>query len=150
MGSVTDNIIMGNQGDEKKAESAARKANIHERISELKNGYNEDIGDGGETFSGGERQRILIARALVKDSSVIIFDEATAFLDKDNEILIKDSIKNELADKIILTIAHRIETVKAADYVYFLKDGKILGEGTHDELIRNNFEYRKHFGLESA
>ena len=150
MGSVTENIVMGNHGNEELGKNAAIKANIHEKICELKNGYSTIVGDGGEAFSGGERQRILIARALVKDCSVIVFDEATAFLDKDNEILIKTSIKNELADKIILTIAHRLETVKAADYVYFIKDGKVLGEGNHEDLINENSDYRKHFGLESA
>ncbi|MBE5841257.1 MAG: ABC transporter ATP-binding protein [Butyrivibrio sp.] len=151
IGTVSENMVMGNsERSTKDIKNAAIRANIHQKISELEKGYDTLVGDGGEAFSGGEKQRVLIARALLKDSSVIIFDEATAFLDRDNEKLVKDSIKNSFGDKMILTIAHRIETVESADYVYFIKNGEICDLGTHEELLEKSPEYRKHFGLESA
>ncbi|PWT27321.1 ABC transporter ATP-binding protein [Butyrivibrio fibrisolvens] len=151
MGSVFENIKMGCiDCTEADVIAAAKKANIHEKIMGLKDGYKTIVGDGGETFSGGEKQRILIARALLRNTPVVIFDEATAYLDRDNEARIMESIQKTMKDKAVVTIAHRLETVEHSDYVYYLKDGSIYAKGTHDDLMNNCREYRSHFGMEIA
>ncbi len=151
MGSVFENIRMGCRDcTEDDVINAAKKANIHKRIMELKDGYKTIIGDGGEIFSGGEKQRILIARALLRNTPVVIFDEATAYLDRENEAQIMGSIRKTMKDKAVVTIAHRLETVEQSDYVYFLKNGYLYAKGTHQELMNRCKEYRTHFGLEIA
>ncbi|MCR5321519.1 MAG: ABC transporter ATP-binding protein/permease [Lachnospiraceae bacterium] len=150
-GSVLDNIKMGCRDcSEEDVIMAAKSANIHDRIMELEEGYQTMIGDGGQTLSGGEKQRILIARALLRNTPIVIFDEATAYLDRENEKQIMESVRTTMQDKAVLTIAHRMETVEKADYVYFLKDGAIHAKGTHLELMNRCEEYRRHFGIERA
>ena len=149
MGSVFNNIKMGCRDcTEDDVIMAAKKANIHEKIMELDDGYKTIIGDGGQVFSGGEKQRILIARALLRNTPIVIFDEATAYLDRDNEAQILESIRKTMKDKAVVTIAHRLETVEKSDYVYYLKDGKICEKGKHLDLMGSCKEYRTHFGME--
>lgn len=146
--SVYQNILMGNC--EKTMEdviAAAKKANIHERILALPEGYQTVIGDGGEGLSGGEKQRIIIARAILKDTPVLILDEATAYLDGQNEKQIQNCVRELSKGKAVLTIAHRLDTVKAADIVYFIKKGRVFASGTHEELIKESTEYQKLFGI---
>ena len=146
--SVYQNILMGNC--EKTMEdviAAAQKANIHERILALPEGYQTVIGDGGEGLSGGEKQRIIIARAILKDTPVLILDEATAYLDGQNEKQIQNCVRELSKGKAVLTIAHRLDTVKAADIVYFIKKGRVFASGTHEELIKESTEYQKLFGI---
>lgn len=145
---IYQNIVMGNT--DKTAEdviNAAKKANIHDKIMSLPKGYQTVIGDGGEGLSGGEKQRIIIARAILKDTPILILDEATAHLDGQNEQQIQSCIKRLSKEKAILSIAHRLDTVKAADIVYFMKAGKVIARGTHDELAEQYADYRKHFGI---
>lgn len=116
-------------------EIAAKKACCHEFINALPLGYNTVIGEGGATISGGEKQRISIARALLKDAPIIILDEATANVDPENEALLQDAIAELTHGKTIIMIAHRLKTVQNADQILVLDQGKIIQRGTHQELM---------------
>ena len=115
---------------------AAKRACCHDFIMALPDGYNTKIGEGGASLSGGEKQRISIARALIKDAEIIIFDEATANVDPENEDRLQDAIEELTKDKTVIMIAHRLKTVRNAEKILVLSDGKIVQEGKHDELIR--------------
>lgn len=116
--------------------AAAKKARCHDFIMQLPNGYNTVVGEGGGTLSGGEKQRISIARAIMKNAPIIILDEATASIDPENEHLIQHAISELTRGKTVITIAHRLATVKNADCILVVDDGRIAEAGTHDELIR--------------
>ncbi len=115
--------------------AAAKKACCHDFIVQLPNGYDTVIGEGGATISGGEKQRISIARALLKDAPIIILDEATANVDPENEAQLQAAIEELTKNKTIIMIAHRLKTVQNADQILVLDEGKIMQHGTHDELI---------------
>ena len=121
---------------------AARKACCHEFIEALPDGYNTVIGEGGATLSGGEKQRISIARAILKDSPFIIFDEATANVDPENEDKLQKAMEELMRDKTIIMIAHRLKTVQKADQILVLDDGAIVQRGTHAELSGKPGLYR--------
>ena len=123
---------------------AAKKACCHDFISALPDGYDTVIGEGGASISGGEKQRISIARAIIKDSPVVILDEATASVDLDNERHIQEAITELVRGKTLLVIAHRLNTIRAADKIVVVSEGKIAEQGTHDQLLKrggiyNNF-----------
>ena len=122
---------------------AAKKACCHDFIMELPNGYDTVIGEGGTSLSGGEKQRISIARAIMKDAPVIILDEATANVDPENEKELMSAIEALTKEKTILMIAHRLKTVEHADQILVLNDGRIVGKGTHEELLRGCETYRE-------
>lgn len=115
---------------------AAKRACCHEFIMALPDGYNTKIGEGGASLSGGEKQRISIARALIKDAEIVIFDEATANVDPENEDRLQNAIEELTKDKTVIMIAHRLKTVRNAEKILVLSDGKIAQEGKHDELIK--------------
>ena len=115
---------------------AAKRACCHEFIMALPDGYNTKIGEGGASLSGGEKQRISIARALIKDAGIVIFDEATANVDPENEDRLQNAIEELTKDKTVIMIAHRLKTVRNAEKILVLSDGKIAQEGKHDELIK--------------
>lgn len=115
---------------------AAKRACCHEFIMALSDGYNTKIGEGGASLSGGEKQRISIARALIKDAGIVIFDEATANVDPENEDRLQNAIEELTKDKTVIMIAHRLKTVRNAEKILVLSDGKIAQEGKHDELIK--------------
>ena len=115
---------------------AAKRACCHEFIMALPDGYNTKIGEGGASLSGGEKQRISIARALIKDAAIVIFDEATANVDPENEDRLQNAIEELTKDKTVIMIAHRLKTVRHAEKILVLSDGKIAQEGKHDELIK--------------
>lgn len=117
-------------------EEAAKRACCHEFIMALPDGYNTKIGEGGASLSGGEKQRISIARALIKDAGIVIFDEATANVDPENEDRLQNAIEELTKDKTVIMIAHRLKTVRNAEKILVLSDGKIAQEGKHDELIK--------------
>lgn len=122
--------------------SAAKKACCHEFISSLPDGYNTVIGEGGATLSGGEKQRISIARAILKDSPIIIFDEATANVDPENEDKLQKAMEELMKDKTIIMIAHRLKTVQKANQILVLDGGRIVQKGSHKELARQSGLYQ--------
>lgn len=116
---------------------------LHDFIMELPNGYDTVIGEGGTSLSGGEKQRISIARAIMKDAPVIILDEATANVDPENEKELMSAIEALTKEKTILMIAHRLKTVEHADQILVLDKGQIVQQGRHSELLKQTGIYRK-------
>ncbi len=121
---------------------AAKKAACHDFISALPEGYDTVVGEGGATLSGGEKQRIAIARAIMKDAPIIILDEATANVDPENEKELTEAIENLTKKKTIIMIAHRLKTVRNADQIIVIDKGKIVQRGKHDELMQEDGIYR--------
>lgn len=141
---IYNNIKFGNPNASKKdIIQAAKKARCHEFISNLRDGYDTVIGEGGSTLSGGEKQRISIARAILKDAPIIILDEATASIDPENEYLIQGAISELTRGKTIITIAHRLSTIQNADKIIVMNNGKIEQQGTHNELINKEGIYKE-------
>ncbi len=139
---ILNNIKFG-RPDATKEEiiEAAKKARCHSFIMELENGYDTIVGEGGCTLSGGEKQRISIARAILKDAPIILLDEATASVDPDNEKHIQMAINELVRDKTLVVIAHRLSTIRSADQILVIDDGKLIQRGAHDELIKEG-QYR--------
>ncbi len=123
---------------------AAKKACCHDFIMELPEGYDTVVGEGGATLSGGEKQRIAIARAIMKNAPIIILDEATANVDPENEKEITEAIENLTKEKTIIMIAHRLKTVRHADQIVVIDKGKIVQQGKHDELIKQEGIYKNY------
>ncbi|MCD5413588.1 MAG: ABC transporter ATP-binding protein/permease [Clostridiales bacterium] len=143
-GTCYDNILMGNpNATHEEVINATKRANIHNFIMNLENGYDTVVGERGVRLSSGEKQRISIARAFLKDTPLIIFDEATSALDRRNEIAIQNSLNKLIAGKTTLVIAHRLETIKNAEQILVLRDGFIEGTGTHKELLGKSNFYQK-------
>lgn len=139
---IENNIKFGKQdASHEEVVQAAKKARCHEFIESLPEGYNTIIGEGGASLSGGEKQRISIARAMLKDADIIIFDEATANIDPENEDKLKEAIESLTKNKTVIMIAHRLKTIRNADQILVLKDGEIVERGSHEELIKNNGLY---------
>ncbi|MBU3107443.1 ABC transporter ATP-binding protein [Clostridium gasigenes] len=139
---IYNNIKLGNQNATKEQIiEVAKIANCHEFTQKLENKYDTIVGEGGSTLSGGEKQRISIARAILKDTPIILLDEATASLDADNEVEIRRAIKTLTLNKTILVIAHRLNTIKDANQIIVLNDGEIEEKGTHNQLIKNEKRY---------
>lgn len=135
--SIEENILIGRPGaTHEKVVEAARRARIHDFISELPQGYATVAGEGGIQLSGGERQRISIARVMLKDAPVIILDEATAAVDAENEALIQEAIDDLSRDKTVVTIAHHLNAIREADQIVVMREGRVAGSGTHEDLMR--------------
>ena len=148
---VMENIRVGRKdATDEDVMAAAKAAHCHEFIMKLSNGYQTVIGENGSTLSGGECQRLSIARALLKDAPVILLDEATASLDVDNETEIQEAITHLIRGKTVLIIAHRMRTVEKADKIIVLDGGVIAESGTHEELMRKNGLYHKLVELQTA
>ena len=140
---VENNIKFGCPGaTHEQVVEAAKKACCHDFISALPDGYNTVIGEGGATLSGGEKQRISIARCLLKDAPIVIFDEATANVDPENEDQLQKAMEALTREKTVLMIAHRLKTVRGADQILVVDQGRVVQKGTHDELIRQAGIYR--------
>ena len=141
---IRANLLFGKPGaTEEEMIEAAKKARCHDFIMALPEGYDTVVGEGGGTLSGGEKQRISIARAMLKDAPIVILDEATASIDPENEHLIQQAISELTRGKTIITIAHRLATIEKADQILVVDDGKIAECGTHEELIRQEGLYKR-------
>ena len=139
---IENNIKLGKpDATHEEVVKAAKDASCHEFITELENSYDTVVGEGGSTLSGGEKQRISIARALLKDTPVILLDEATASLDADNEHEIRKSLDKLIKNKTVITIAHKLNTIKNYDQIIVMSDGIIEEKGTHEELMKNKKRY---------
>ena len=133
---IYNNISMGKpDATEEEVYEAAKKARCYDFIMALPDGFQTVIGEGGATLSGGEKQRISIARCILKDAPIVILDEATASVDTDNESYIQEAINELVKGKTLLVIAHRLNTIRQADQILVISDGRISEQGTHDELI---------------
>ena len=139
---VENNIKLGKpDATHEEVVKAAKDASCHEFITELENSYDTVVGEGGSTLSGGEKQRISIARALLKDTPIILLDEATASLDADNEHEIRKSLDKLIKNKTVITIAHKLNTIKNYDQIIVMSDGIVEEKGTHEELMKNKKRY---------
>ena len=138
---IYENIIMGKNYTREEVENAAKKAQIHDFIMSLPDRYETKIGEGGIKLSGGEKQRISIARTILKNTPIVILDEVTSYSDIENEAKIQSALKTLLKGKTALIIAHRLYTIKNADNIVFMKKGQITEQGTHEELLRNRADY---------
>ena len=148
---IMENIRVGKKdATDEEVIAAAKAAQCDEFISKLPDGYQTVIGENGSTLSGGECQRLSIARALLKDAPVILLDEATASLDVDNETEIQNAISKLVKGKTVLIIAHRMRTVEAADNIVVLSDGIVVENGTHEELMKENGLYHRLVDLQTA
>lgn len=152
--SIKENIRMGNpDASDEQVARAARAAQCEEFIKKLPNGYDTPAGEAGKRLSGGEKQRIAIARMMLKDSPVVILDEATAFTDPENEDKIQKSIRKLAKGKTLLVIAHRLSTIKNADNIVVLENGGLVAQGRQEELLENCPLYQKmwesHIGAKS-
>ena len=149
--SIRENIRMGNPAaTDEEVEAAAKRACCHDFISALPDGYNTIIGEGGSTLSGGEKQRISIARAILKDAPIIILDEATSSVDPENEQALLSAIAELTKNKTLISIAHRLSTVKNADQIIVIDQGRIAQQGTHQSLISQEGIYRNFLNLKLA
>jgi len=141
---VRANIAFGLEGaSQEKVEAAARAAFAHEFIVELPRGYDTVIGESGLRLSGGQRQRLAIARALFKNPPILILDEATSALDPEAELLVQRALENLMCGRTTLVIAHRLTTVRAADMIVVLDQGKTAEQGTHRELMTAGGPYAR-------
>ena len=140
---IRDNIRIGKPtATQKEVEMAAERARIHDFIMGLPNGYDTLAGEAGVKFSGGEKQRISIARMLLKDSPIIILDEATAALDGENEKLIQEALDELQRNKTVITIAHRLNTIQDMEHIVVMDKGQVVSKGTHQELMKDCSLYR--------
>ncbi|MCR5478889.1 MAG: ABC transporter ATP-binding protein/permease [Ruminococcus sp.] len=141
---VMENIRMGRAGaSDEQVINAAKAAGCDEFIRALENGYQTVVGSAGGHLSGGERQRIAIARAMLKDAPIVILDEATAYIDPENEAVIQSAVARLVKGKTVLVIAHRLSTITDADNIIVMKDGKAAAQGTHSELLGSSEVYRR-------
>lgn len=143
-GTVRENIAYGDlDATDEQIIEAAKKANIHDYIMTLDDGYDTNVGERGIKLSGGQKQRISIARVFLKNPSILILDEATSALDNTTELLIQESLDKLSVGRTTIVVAHRLSTVRRADEIAVIEDGKVSEKGTHDELIRLDGTYKR-------
>ncbi|HVZ76069.1 MAG TPA: ABC transporter ATP-binding protein [Candidatus Paceibacterota bacterium] len=149
--SLMENIRYGKR-DATDAEviEAAKKAHCHEFIAGLPQGYDTFVGERGVKLSGGERQRVAIARAILKDAPILVLDEATSSLDSESEALIQDALRVLMQGKTVIVIAHRLSTIMRMDRIVVLEGGKIVADGTHDELLKEGGLYHKLWSIQAG
>jgi len=150
-GTISDNIAYGKQGaTQEEIEAAAKMANADEFIAKMPKGYDTWVGERGLTLSGGQRQRIGIARAIIRNSPILILDEPTAALDTESEKLVMEALERLMKGRTVIIIAHRLSTIRDADKIVVLKGGFVAEEGTHDELIAKNGIYVELYHIQSG
>jgi ABC-type multidrug transport system fused ATPase/permease subunit len=143
-GTIGENIRYGRlEATQEEIEDAARSANAHEFIAKLPQGYDTVLGEGGAHISGGERQRISVARAFLKDAPILILDEPTSSIDSRTEMVILDALDELMVGRTSFIVAHRLSTVRHADQILVLSEGRIVERGTHEELLERGPVYRK-------
>jgi subfamily B ATP-binding cassette protein MsbA len=148
---VWNNICYGQPGlPKERVEAAAKAALAHDFISELPEGYQTRLGDRGQRLSGGQRQRIAIARAILKNSPILILDEATSELDSESEMLVQRALSNLMMGRTAFVIAHRLSTIRRADKIIVLEDGSVAEAGTHQELLAKGGTYARLYELQFA
>lgn len=149
VGSIRDNILYGKpDATEDEMILAAKRANIHDYVMTLENGYDTEIGERGVKLSGGQKQRISIARVFLKDPKILILDEATSALDNTTEVLIQKSLDELCRGRTTLVVAHRLSTIRGADEIAVIMNGSITERGTHDELISLGGTYKNLYSLQ--
>lgn len=148
-GSIQDNILYGRlDATEEEVIAAAKRANIHDYVMSLENGYDTQIGERGVRLSGGQKQRLSIARVFLKDPAILILDEATSALDNTTEILIQESLDELCKGRTTIVVAHRLSTIKRANAIAVISGSKIAEQGTHDELMALNGIYKDLYSLQ--
>lgn len=141
--SIRENIRMGNpSASDKEVEDIAKKSGCHDFIMKMEHGYDTVVGSSGSHVSGGERQRISIARAMLKNAPIVILDEATSYIDPENEVIIKQALSKLIKDKTVIIIAHRLSTITDAEQIFLIENGKLISYGKHDELLKGCELYR--------
>ena len=141
--SIRENIRMGNpSASDKEVEDIAKKSGCHDFIMKMEHGYDTVVGSSGSHVSGGERQRISIARAMLKNAPIVILDEATSYIDPENEVIIKQALSKLIKDKTVIIIAHRLSTITDAEQIFLIENGKLVSYGKHDELLKDCELYR--------
>ena len=149
IGSIRDNIMYGNpDATEEDMILAAKRANIHDYVMTLEKGYDTEIGERGVKLSGGQKQRLSIARVFLKDPAILILDEATSALDNTTELLIQNSLDELCRGRTTLVVAHRLSTIKSADEIMVVMDGRITERGTHEELMTLGGTYKDLYSLQ--
>lgn len=149
-GTIKENILISNpNATEAELENVINASNLKDFISSLPNGIDTVIGERGVTLSGGQRQRIAIARAMIRNSQIIVLDEATSSLDNESELTVQKALDNLINNKTVITIAHRLSTIKNADRIIVLNDGQIVEQGTHEELLKiQNGNYKNLYDIQ--
>ena len=141
-GTVAENIRFGRPGaTQAEVEAAARAALVHDFVTELPAGYDTIVGERGVMLSGGQKQRVAIARALLKDAPILLLDEATSALDAQSEQLVQIALERLMEGRTTLVIAHRLATIRDADRILVLEQGRLIDQGTHAELVRKGGRY---------
>ncbi|MGK8523824.1 ABC transporter ATP-binding protein [Nocardia asteroides] len=147
-GTIEENVRLGRpDATDADVRAAAAAARLDEVIERLPDGWSTNVGEGGALLSGGERQRVSIARALLKNAPIVLLDEVTSALDPVNEAAVHKGIERLLAGRTVVLVAHRLRTVRRADHIVFLEDGRIAEEGSHDELLRRGGRYAGFWNL---
>jgi ATP-binding cassette subfamily B protein len=149
VGTIRDNILYGRpDATEEEMFEAARRANIHDYIMTLEKGYDTEIGERGVKLSGGQKQRISIARVFLKDPAILILDEATSALDNTTEVLIQQALDELCRDRTTLVVAHRLSTIRNANEIAVVMEGRVTERGTHEELIAAGGTYKSLYALQ--
>ena len=147
---VRNNIAFGREGaTEAEVEEAAKRACAHDFIMRLPQGYDTMVGEGGSTLSGGEKQRISIARALLKDAPVVLLDEATASLDPENEVEVQRAVNALVEGRTVVVIAHKLRTTQNADNIVVMEEGRVVDQGRHAELLERGGLYARLWALQN-